>query len=261
MQNQLNISLVQFDIKWEDMELNCSKIEGLIKANNFESDLIILPEMFNSGFSMHPRRIATADTNHRVCNWMKTLARKNSAVIVGSIAYFDDGLFYNRLLAVTPEGNVTHYNKRHLFRMSGEDEVYQRGNERVIIELGKWRVAVFVCYDLRFPVWSRNLNQYDMAIYVANWPHERRDAWLTLLNARAMENQCFVAGVNRVGKDPSQYYSGDTVLFDFKGQMLNKSPNDIEAVVNETIYLSELEVFRTAFPAWMDADDFEIRGE
>jgi predicted amidohydrolase len=258
MPNELNISLVQLDIQWEDMELNFRRIEGLVEANQFAADLILLPEMFNTGFTMHPERRASDATNLSVINWMKALSAQKQATVAGSIAYHGNGKFYNRLLVVSPTGLVSHYNKRHLFRMAGEHKVYASGEERVIVKVGEWRVALFVCYDLRFPVWSRNLNQYDMAIYVANWPHKRQEVWQTLLKARAMENQCFVAGVNRVGKDPSEYYSGYSALIDFRGQVLNKSKNDRESVVNQTIYLNELNEFRMKFPAWMDADGFDI---
>ena len=258
MNNQLAVSLVQFDIRWEDMAFNLRKLEEMVDANDFDADLILLPEMFNTGFTMHPECIASDETNLHVSNWMKTLAIKKNATIAGSIAYHEEGHYYNRFVAVSPAGSVSHYNKRHLFRMSGEHEVYERGDERVIIELGKWRIALFVCYDLRFPVWSRNHNQYDMAIYVANWPHKRRDVWQTLLKARAIENQCYVAGVNRVGKDPSQYYSGDTAIIGFTGQVLKKAKEGIETVINETIILSDLDDFKKTFPTWMDADAFEI---
>lgn len=258
MQNDLNISLIQFDIQWEDMDLNFRKIETLVEANNFAANLILLPEMFASGFTMHPERMASDENNLCVINWMMTLAKKKQATIAGSIAYHEDGKYYNRLLVVSPTGLLTHYNKRHLFRMSGEHKVYESGKERVIVKVGEWRVALFVCYDLRFPVWSRNLNQYDMAIYVANWPHKRRDVWQTLLKARAIENQCFVAGVNRVGKDPSEFYSGYTALMDYSGRVLKESKDERESVVNETISLNALNEFKKIFPAWMDADDFEI---
>lgn len=259
MRKPLSISMVQFDIVWEDMELNLRKIEALMNANNFQADIIILPEMFNTGFSMHPERIASDETNGRVVNWMKALALNKQATIVGSIAYHEDGRYFNRLMAVTSSGTVTHYNKRHLFRMADEHEVYERGDERVIVEVGTWRIALFVCYDLRFPVWSRNLNQYDMAIYVANWPHKRREVWQTLLKARAIENQCFVVGVNRIGKDPSEYYSGHTAIIDFQGQVLKVAPENEEAVVNSTVDLNNLEAFKASFPVWLDADSFEIK--
>ncbi len=261
MQNQLNISLVQFDIHWENMELNFRKIEELIEADQFDADLIILPEMFNTGFTMHPERVASDETNERVGNWMLALAKKKQATVAGSMAYHEAGKYYNRLMAVTPGGLVTHYNKRHLFRMAGEHKKYESGDERVVIEVGKWRIALFVCYDLRFPVWSRNLNQYDMAIYVANWPHKRREVWQTLLKARAIENQCYVAGVNRIGKDPAESYSGHTVLVDFTGRELIKAIDDNETVVSETIQLNDLEKFKTTFPTWMDADNFIITFE
>ncbi len=258
MPNQLNVSLVQFDIRWEDMELNFRKIEELIEANHFDADLIILPEMFNTGFTMRPDLVASHETNLRVSKWMHTLAKKKQATVAGSFACLEDGKYYNRLMAVTPAGLVTHYNKRHLFRMAGEHKVYESGDERVVIKIGKWRIALFVCYDLRFPVWSRNLNLYDMAIYVANWPHKRHEVWQTLLKARAIENQCYVAGVNRIGNDPAESYSGHTVLIDYSGHELLKANNTIETVVNKSISLNDLEKFKRTFPVWMDADNFDF---
>lgn len=259
MQNELNISLVQLDIRWEDMELNFRRIEELVDNNQFDADLILLPEMFSTGFTMHPERVASEASNVRVINWMKAFSARKMATVAGSMAYYDSGKYYNRLLVVSPSGLWTHYNKRHLFRMAGEHKVYESGKEPVTVEIEGWKVALFVCYDLRFPVWSRNLNQYDLAIYVANWPHKRRVIWQTLLKARAIENQCFVAGVNRVGKDPSESYSGFSALIDYQGRVLKKGKEDQESVVNETICFSKLNEFKKNFPAWMDADGFEIK--
>ncbi|GAO30330.1 amidohydrolase [Geofilum rubicundum] len=258
MLDELKLSLVQFDIAWEDMEVNFHKVSEMLENDHFNSGLIILPEMFNSGFTMRPERIASDETNRRVINWMKEMAHKHEATILGSMAYHEEGRYYNRFLAVEPNGHLTSYNKRHLFRMTGEQNVYEKGEDRVIIQVGKWRVALFVCYDLRFPVWSRNLKEYDMAVYVANWPHKRREVWQTLLKARAIENQCYVVGVNRVGKSPSEYYSGQTMLIDYQGAVLNEAADNIEVVVTGMVNLNDLEAFRTTFPAWMDADQFNF---
>jgi omega-amidase len=256
MLDELRISLVQFDIVWEDMEQNFRRISELVESNHFDSDLIVLPEMFNSGFTMHPERVASEAANIQVVNWMKDVAAKNEATLLGSIPFYEEGRYYNRLMVVEPTNRIHHYNKRHLFRISGEQKVYEKGQERIIIQLGNWRIALFVCYDLRFPVWSRNLQNYDLAVYVANWPHKRREVWQTLLKARAIENQCYVVGVNRVGKSPSETYSGQSMLLDYNGHVVNEAIDNEEVVINGVVNLRNLEKFRTAFPVWMDADRF-----
>ena len=253
----LNVSLVQFDISWESSEINLQKIEELITSSGNQSDVIILPEMFNSGFSMKPARIAV-DMNHAVIHWMKRISAEFNVLLIGSLAIQENEGYFNRLLAVQPSGEIEYYNKRHLFRMAGENKVYNPGNHRVVIEYKSWRIALFICYDLRFPVWSRNRNEYDLAIYVANWPSARADIWNTLLKARAIENQCYVAAVNRVGKDNMEAYSGDSIIFDYKGGALTTLGNGVEGVITARLDKALLNAFRADFPAWLDADNFEI---
>lgn len=256
MTDTLNISLVQFDINWESTTSNILKVEQLLNEL-IDPDVVVLPEMFATGFSMKPESIAVS-MQHEVVGWMKRMADKMNCLMVGSLAVKENGLFYNRMLAVYPGGEIKHYNKRHLFRMAGEQKVYSQGDKRVVIEFKGWRMALFICYDLRFPVWSRNRNDYNLALYVANWPAARTDVWTTLLKARAIENQCYVAGVNRVGLDNLGNYSGDSMIFDFKGRLINTLGDGDEGVITAQLEKSQLNAFRNDFPAWMDADSFEI---
>lgn len=257
MASSLNLSLVQFNITWEAPEVNLDKIERMISNASSEDDVIILPEMFASGFSMKPSKIA-ATANGAEIRWMQQVAREKNALILGSLALCEEGEYFNRLLAVYPEGKILHYDKRHLFRMAGEPKAYKPGNKRVIINYKGWRVALFICYDLRFPVWSSNRDEYDLAVYVANWPASRSEVWKTLLKARAIENQCYVAGVNRVGADGKETYDGNSLVSDFQGNIMTGSNSCKEEVINVTVDLNPLKEFKNNFPAWLDADNFEI---
>jgi omega-amidase len=256
MANKLGISLVQYDIAWESAELNRQKIESLLSNAVLESHVIILPEMFHCGFTMKPSRVAQTMDGEVVC-WMKSLSNSKNAIILGSLVISENGKYYNRLLAVSGQGVIASYDKRHLFRMAGEDKIYAPGHKPVVVSVGDWRIALFICYDIRFPVWIRNRNNYDLAIFVANWPASRSDIWKTLLKARAIENQCYVAGVNRLGKDGSEAYTGDSMLVDFNGNVIESLPEK-EGVVHSYLNLSMLQNFRKQFPAWMDADTFQI---
>ncbi|WP_026475683.1 amidohydrolase [Alkaliflexus imshenetskii] len=256
MTDTLNISLVQFDINWEGTTSNIRKVEQMLDGL-VDPDVVVLPEMFATGFSMKPESISVS-MQHEVVGWMKRMADKMNCLMVGSLAVKENGLFYNRMLAIYPDGEIKHYNKRHLFRMAGEQKVYSQGDKRVVIEFKGWRMALFICYDLRFPVWSRNRNDYDLALYVANWPAARTDVWTTLLKARAIENQCYVAGVNRVGLDNLGNYSGDSMIIDFKGRLINTLGDGDEGVITAQLEKTQLNAFHNDFPAWMDADSFEI---
>lgn len=256
MADSLNISLIQFDINWECITSNIEKVEHLLEGLT-NQDVVLLPEMFATGFSMKPERIAVS-MQHEVIGWMKQMAYRFNCLMVGSLAVEENGLFYNRMLAVYPGGEIKYYNKRHLFRMAGEQKVYRQGEKQVVINYNGWRIALFICYDLRFPVWSRNRNDYDLALYVANWPTARAEVWTTLLKARAIENQCYVAAVNRVGKDNMEAYSGDSIIFDYKGGALTTLGNGVEGVITAGLDKALLNAFRADFPAWLDADNFEI---
>ncbi|MBS1587225.1 MAG: amidohydrolase [Bacteroidetes bacterium] len=253
----LNITLVQSDIVWEDKQANLSHYEQLI-APVANKEVVVLPEMFSTGFSMAPKRLAEPMNGPSV-QWMKNMALKHRCILTGSLIIEDHGKYYNRLLWVQPDGNLGYYDKRHLFAYAEEDKHYSRGEKRLIAQVKGWRICLMVCYDLRFPVWSRNLdNAYDVLIYVANWPERRSLAWKTLLQARAIENQCYVIGVNRVGKDGNEIsYSGDSSVFGPLGEAIWQQHMD-EAVHTVTLSKENLNETRRHFPFLNDADKFMI---
>ena len=220
-------------------------------------DLYVLPEMFSTGFCTSPEGVAEPEPCDSL-KWMKDSAEMFSAAIAGSVAVEENGRFFNRFYFVTPDGNAVHYDKRHLFTYGGEHLKFTAGKERKIVEYKGVRILLQVCYDLRFPVWSRNRGDYDMALYVASWPETRADAWRQLLKARAIENQCFVAGVNRIGTDPSNSYCGGTMLIDPYGKVIAECADGMESVAVAEISMEELAAFRQKFPVLDDADDFEL---
>jgi predicted amidohydrolase len=250
----MDILLIQMDIEWQSPDSNRKRIKQIVDLSR-EADIIVLPEMFTTGFCISPRNIAEkADTDTLV--WMQNMAGERNSAIAGSIAVEDKGRYYNRFYFVKPDGSYSTYNKRHLFSFAGEDKEYTAGDERVIVEYGGCRILLQVCYDIRFPVFSRNKGDYDMIIYVANWPVARIGAWNALLPARAIENLCYVAGVNRTGSDPAAKYSGGTTLIDFRGQPIISAAPDMEEAVFGTVNMQSLNNFRNKFPALNDADKF-----
>jgi predicted amidohydrolase len=252
----MNILLLQTDIEWQSPENNRKHIEQIINSSP-EADIIVLPEMFTTGFCISPANIAEkADTV--TLAWMRKLAGERNSAIAGSVAIEENGKYYNRFYFVEPSGDYFTYNKRHLFSFAGENKEYTAGSERVIVEYGGFRILLQVCYDIRFPVFSRNRGDYDMIIYVANWPVPRIGAWNTLLLARAIENQCYVVGVNRTGSDPAAKYNGGTVLVDFFGKPIIAAEFDCEEAVSGTVNIQSLNDFRKKFPALSDADKFII---
>lgn len=220
-------------------------------------DLYVLPEMFSTGFCTSPEGVAEPEPCDSL-KWMKDNAEMFSAAMAGSVAVEENGRFFNRFYFVTPDGKAVHYDKRHLFTYGGEHLKFTAGNERKIVEYKGVRILLQVCYDLRFPVWSRNRGDYDLALYVASWPETRADAWRQLLKARAIENQCFVAGVNRIGTDPSNSYCGGTMLIDPFGKVAAECADGVESVAVAEISMEELAAFRQKFPVLDDADDFEL---
>ncbi len=256
MQN-LRISLVQTPLDWQQPDANRERLTSLLAPLEGQTDLIVLPEMFTTGFTMSPNEVAEPMSGPTLA-WMRTMARSLGAAICGSVV-IDDGGYRNRLLFVTPEGEVQYYDKHHLFRMANEHEYYAAGETRKVIEYKGWRILPQVCYDLRFPVWCRNRDDYDLLLCVANWPAPRRHPWRALLLARAIENQCYVAGVNRVGEDGKGLeYSGDSLLVDFKGQALLDGPAGEPFIKTGLLNSEDLQQFRRNFPAWQDADDFTL---
>ncbi|MDG5800033.1 amidohydrolase [Marinilabiliaceae bacterium ANBcel2] len=253
----MQIALVQFDIVWENRDENLRKLSSLLSNIKKPTDIVILPEMFHSGFSMKPQKVATT-MDGPVIEWMKNESGKLNSIIMGSVAIKDQGNYFNRFISAFPDRSLITYNKRHLFRMAGEHNVYESDNKKVILNYDNWRIALFVCYDLRFPVWSRNVEGYDIAIYVANWPAVRQDAWKTLLKARAIENQCYVIGVNRVGFGNGIEYSGGSSVFNYKGELISEEDNGQEQVIKTSLDFDALKKFREKFPVWKDADRFDL---
>lgn len=253
----LRVSLVQTDLGWEDPAANCAALEEKLSGLAGKTDVIVLPEMFATGFSMTPNGAEIG--KGPVLQWMQVQANRLGSLVVGSLKVKQQNAFFNRLYAVHPDGSFTSYDKRHLFRMGEEHMFYQSGDKQVIISYRGWNLAFFICYDLRFPVWSRNVNMaYDAAIYVANWPAPRANAWRTLLQARAIENLSYVIGVNRVGTDANGLdYAGDSLLVDFKGALqLDLASQD--QILTSELSATELAGFRAKFPAHLDADSFSL---
>jgi omega-amidase len=259
--NNLKIAAIQTDIYWENITANLANLEEKMATIASQQDLILLPEMFNTGFSMNSKSLAEP-MNSTTFKWLKQMANKHKAVVTGSYIVSDKGEQFNRLVWMQPDGQFDSYDKRHLFRMGGENEFYSSGKKRIIKQIKGWNICPLICYDLRFPVWSRNRNnEYDLLIYVANWPKPRAHVWSNLLVARALENQSYVVGLNRVGVDGMGLsYSGDSAIIDFKGHAIT-SNSDSESILFAEISKTELTDFRTKFPAYLDADEFEIKLE
>lgn len=253
----LRVSLIQTSLEWENPIANCANLEEVLNPLIGQTDLVILPEMFSTGFSINPNQAEIMHGN--TMKWMSLMANRLGALVLGSLKIKENGKLFNRLVAAFPDGKMDWYDKKHLFRMAEEEKVYSAGEQRKIISYKGFRIALFVCYDLRFPVWIRNSgNQYDLAVFVANWPAARAHAWQTLLKARAIENLSYVAGVNIVGQDGNQIaYQGDSALINFKGESMLDLGNDINIETSE-IKKEDLEQFRKAFPAYLDADSFEL---
>ncbi|WP_462280608.1 amidohydrolase [Salinivirga cyanobacteriivorans] len=257
--DKLRVTLMQWDLIWEDPAANRLRFSEQFEFLKGKTDLVILPEMFTTGFSMSPEKVAETWPGESV-EWLRKEAVRFGFVICGSTMIKDGERFYNRFVWADARGNIEFNDKRHLFQMGGEHEVYSPGNQQIVINFGGWRIAPFICYDLRFPVWTRNRNNYDLAIYVANWPAVRHQVWEKLLLARAIENQCYVAGVNRVGTDGRELkYSGNSYMINPRGEIALDFVPGIEEAKTVEISLNELNAFREKFPVMTDADDFEIK--
>jgi predicted amidohydrolase len=293
----LSVTLIQTDLYWENPTANLANLEEKIAQVSTPSDLIILPEMFNTGFTMNVKSVAEP-MNFTTFKWMKQQAKKANAVVTGSYIVREGENCFNRLIWMRPDGSYETYDKRHLFRMGGENNNFSGGEKRLIVELKGWKICPLICYDLRFPVWSRqgklenrgesldvrdgrsgdvnstlssaiyslnstlyplSSNSYDLLIYVANWPAVRSKVWDTLLQARAIENLSYCIGVNRVGEDGmGLHYNGNSAIIDYKGNQ-TFFQTDSEAICTQTLSKQDLEDFRTKFPAFLDADNFEIQ--
>lgn len=258
MAETLRVSLVQTALAWQNPETNRAHFAELLQDLAGKTDLVVLPEMFTTGFMMAPETHAETYGGATFA-WLQEQAAHLKAAICGSVATAIDGQYTNRFLFTTPDGEMQFYDKRHLFRMGDEVNHYRAGAERKIFHYQGWRILPQVCYDLRFPVFMRNRNDYDLAIVVANWPAVRRKPWRTLLQARAIENQSYVLGVNRIGTDGlGLAYSGDSLAVDFKGELLIDNPENAAFVQTTPLDLNALKQFREQFPAWMDADGFSL---
>lgn len=254
----MKITLIQPDIIWENKLKNLEKLGELMSESPDETDIIILPEMFNTGFSMNPAYLCETPDSVTL-EWMRSMTEKRHSGICGSYIVSVDNQYFNRWIFVSPDGETWNYDKRHLFSPGGENKLFAPGRNRVVFTFRGMRICPNICYDLRFPVWSRNRNDYDILINSSNWPESRRDVWITLLRARALENQSYVAGVNRIGIDGSGIkYSGDSMIIGPKGETIASGRQNEESIVSGEISLSDLADFREKFPVLNDADNFKI---
>ena len=259
--SSLHISLIQTKLFWEDKTANLLMLEEKINSISQKTEIVVLPEMFSTGFSMNPSSLAETMDGPTI-EWMKRMAAEKKIILTGSLIIQENNQFFNRLLWVLPNGTIGHYDKRHRFAFAGEDQHYSNGHKRLIAQVKGWNINLQICYDLRFPVWARQQSddepEYDVLLYVANWPERRSHAWKTLLTARAIENQAYVVGVNRVGEDGNGiYHSGNSMVVDPLGEVLyhKEHEEDIFTIILEKTTLIEI---RNKFPFWKDADDFHI---
>ena len=278
--SSLSITLIQSNLHWENKEANLLMFEEKIKALKEKTEMVILPEMFNTGFSMNPKLLAEKMDGATV-EWMMRIAKERRIIVTGSVIIEEDGYYYNRLIWMLPVGQYGHYDKRHLFGFAEEDQHYTAGNKRLVASVNGFKLNLQICYDLRFPVWASQQSfvppllgkkrvsnfdafkepehpEYDILIYVANWPERRIHAWKTLLTARAIENQSYVIGVNRVGNDGNDiYYSGDSMVVDPLGNVVYEKTHE-EDVFTITLHKEKVDEIRNKFPFWKDAEHFII---
>ena len=253
----LTVTLIQTALHWENKEKNLSMFTDKLNTITSATDIVLLPEMFTTGFSMQSAALAE-DMNGPTVQWMKEQAARLKAVVCGSFIAKENNRYYNRLLWMQPDGTYHMYDKRHLFRMGDEQQHYSAGDKRLLVEWKGWRICPMVCYDLRFPVWVRNRNEYEVLLFVANWPERRTAHWKLLLQARAVENLSYCLGVNRVGEDGNGiYHSGDSSAFSARGEQLWQQSHE-EEIKTITLSKQDLLDYRKAFPAQLDADEFEL---
>ncbi len=258
MENELKVTIIQANLIWKNAVENRKLFEAKIEAISNPTDVIILPEMFTTGFIMNPDGYAETINGETVC-WMLKLSKRKNSAICGSIIITENNNFYNRFLFVTPEGKIYQYNKRHLFSLAGEDKNYQNDDKQILIEYRGWKIYPLICYDLRFPVWSRNVFDYDLLIYVANWPKVREMAWKTLLKARAIENLSYTIGVNRIGIDGNGHeYSGNSIALDELGHEITPLAINNEITISISLSKEKLKNSRNKFNFLNDKDSFKI---
>ncbi|PWG06056.1 amidohydrolase [Polaribacter aquimarinus] len=257
MQNELNVVGIQADLAWEDSEKNITFFEHQINLLK-NVDLVILPEMFTTGFTMHPEKVAEK-MNGKSVSWMKKMTQKHSFAICGSLVIAENNNYYNRFVFVHPSGKIETYDKRHSFTLAGEDKVYNSGTHKLIVTYKGWKICPLICYDLRFPVWARNRENYDLLIYMANWPVARIKAWDTLLKARAIENMTYVIGVNRTGKDANNYeYSGNSLIVDYLGEEVSSLENNKIGIIKAILNKPQQNKIREKLGFLNDKDVFKI---
>ena len=258
-QETLHIAIPQLDLVWENPAANRAKIDQLLQKLSETTDVVFLPEMFTTGFSMNVLELAEPMDGETI-QWMKQRCYEHQVALCGGLIIRENDQLFNRLVFVEPSGEIHFYNKRHLFTMGNEESHFQKGTERMIVMYKGWRICPLICYDLRFPVWSRNRSEYDLLVYSANWPQNRKEVWNTLLKARAIENQCYVVGANRVGVDGQNIaYSGNSQILDAKGNSLAGLNEEGGIIVSAEISYTELAEFRNSFPVLNDADSFYLK--
>ncbi|TRX35261.1 nitrilase family protein [Flavobacterium restrictum] len=256
----MKIALIQTQLYWENPTKNRNHFEEKINAITEQVDLIVLPEMFTTGFTMRPNHVAETMQGETI-TWLKVLAKAKNSAITGSLAITEKDSFYNRLVFVFPSGEIKFYDKRHLFSLAGEDKTYTSGNQKLIVEYLGWKICPLICYDLRFPVFARNVEDYDILIYVANWPKIRINAWDILLQARSVENMCYTIGVNRTGFDNTNYeHNGHSQAVDFMGNYIVE-PQETEDVFMLDLNKEKLLTARKKLNFLSDKDTFEIKKE
>lgn len=274
--SSLTLTLIQTNLHWEDKQANLAMFEEKIKSTKEKTEIVVLPEMFSTAFSMKPEQFAETMDGATI-QWMEKIAVQKKIILTGSVIIKDGDNFFNRLIWMLPNGEYGYYDKRHLFAYGDEDQHYTKGNKRLIASVKGWKINLLICYDLRFPVWARQQlldsarsektsgstsltasPEYDLLIYVANWPERRINAWKTLLQARAIENQCYVVGVNRTGNDGNNiYHSGESMVVNAMGEILYHKAHE-EDIFTITLQKESLEEVRNKFPFWKDADAFMI---
>ena len=255
----LTLTTIQTPLDWQDIKGNLRRFDSLLKKIDSPTDLVILPEMFSTGFTMEPQKWAEKENGSAV-SWMKEKAAQMNAVLTGSLVIEEKGNYFNRLFWMSPHGDYQTYDKRHLFSLANEQDHYTAGTKRLVVELNGWKICPLICFDLRFPVWSRNNHAYDLAIYVANWPARRSFAWKNLLTARAIENQAYVVGVNRVEEDGNGVdHSGDSVVLNALGEKISTTKANETKVETTQLSAQHLIATRRKFRFLNDQDDFEIK--
>ncbi|WP_027138331.1 amidohydrolase [Gaetbulibacter saemankumensis] len=259
MQDQLKVALIQSDLVWEHPKENRKAFAEKIASMTSPVDIIVLPEMFTTGFTMNASAVAESMDGKSVL-WMQKIARKTNAAVTGSLIISEDGKYFNRLLFIEPNGAITSYDKRHTFTLAGEEKVFARGNQKLTLDYKGWKLCPLVCYDLRFPVWARNTENYDVLLYVANWPKPRILAWDTLLKARAIENMSYVIGVNRVGTDQDlNEYSGNSAVYDVLGNAISNIKPNKEQLEVVTLERHHINYYRNKLKFLNDRDTFTIQ--